>query len=183
MTLRIAMAQFDFPVGDVAGNAQRIGEMITYARDQFDADIVLFPELALSGYPPEDLLYRPSFLRDCELALDEVARTVEGIVANLDPHSAFLNAREYDEMRATTTGSYSGVGIEVSAEDGRVVVVTPAQRQRIARATRQHDLVTRHPPADLRQAHRKEPPGLLVADVCSVSNEKFYNYFEKLNKY
>ena len=81
MTLRIAMAQFDFPVGDVAGNAQRIGEMITYARDQFDADIVLFPELALSGYPPEDLLYRPSFLRDCQVALDGIAADVHGIVA------------------------------------------------------------------------------------------------------
>ena len=81
MTLRIAMAQFDFPVGDVAGNAQRIGEMITYARDQFDADIVLFPELALSGYPPEDLLYRPSFLRDCEQAMAQVAAAATGIVA------------------------------------------------------------------------------------------------------
>ena len=81
MTLRIAMAQFDFPVGDVAGNAQRIGEMVTYARDQFDADIVLFPELALSGYPPEDLLYRPSFLRDCEQAMAQVAAAATGIVA------------------------------------------------------------------------------------------------------
>ena len=65
-------------------------------------------------------------------AFDEAA--VEGIVANLDPHSAFLNAREYDEMRATTTGSYSGVGIEVSAEDGRVVVVTPIEGSPAARA-------------------------------------------------
>lgn len=81
MALRIALAQFDFPVGDVAGNAQRIIGMIAEARDVHRADIVVFPELAISGYPPEDLLYRPSFLRDCELALDEVARTVEGIVA------------------------------------------------------------------------------------------------------
>ncbi|MBS0224975.1 MAG: NAD+ synthase [Proteobacteria bacterium] len=79
--LRIALAQFDFPVGDVAGNAQRIIDRIAEARDTHRADIVVFPELAISGYPPEDLLYRPSFLRDCERALDEVARTVEGIVA------------------------------------------------------------------------------------------------------
>jgi carboxyl-terminal processing protease len=65
-------------------------------------------------------------------AFDEAA--VEGIVANLDPHSAFLDAREYDEMRATTTGSYSGVGIEVSAQDGRVVVVTPIEGSPAARA-------------------------------------------------
>jgi carboxyl-terminal processing protease len=55
------------------------------------------------------------------------AAAVQGIVANLDPHSAFLDAAEYDEMRAATTGSYTGVGIEVSAADGRVVVVTPIE--------------------------------------------------------
>ncbi len=80
-TLRIAMAQFDFPVGDVAGNRERIARMIAEARDEYAADIVLFPELALSGYPPEDLLYRPSFLRDCETALGEIAANVHGIVA------------------------------------------------------------------------------------------------------
>ena len=80
-TLRIAMAQFDFPVGDVAGNRDRIAGMIAAARDEYGADIVLFPELALSGYPPEDLLYRPSFLRECERAMSALAKTVEGIVA------------------------------------------------------------------------------------------------------
>ncbi|MBV2209494.1 MAG: NAD+ synthase [Thermomonas sp.] len=80
-TLRIAMAQFDFPVGDVAGNAARIAEMIAFARDEYSADIVLFPELALSGYPPEDLLYRPAFLRACEAAMLEVAKAATGVVA------------------------------------------------------------------------------------------------------
>ena len=81
MTLRIAMAQFDFPVGDVAGNATRIAEMIVDARDRLGADVVLFPELALSGYPPEDLLYRPSFLQDCDAALHGLALQAKGIVA------------------------------------------------------------------------------------------------------
>ncbi|TWG93254.1 NAD+ synthase (glutamine-hydrolysing) [Luteimonas sp. J16] len=80
-TLRIAMAQFDFPVGDVAGNTSRIAAMIAEARDEYGADVVLFPELAISGYPPEDLLMRPSFLADCEAALREVARAATGIVA------------------------------------------------------------------------------------------------------
>ena len=79
--LRVALAQFDFPVGDIAGNARRIGEAIAQARDAHGADLVLFPELALSGYPPEDLLIRPSFLRDCEAALAQVAAGVHGIVA------------------------------------------------------------------------------------------------------
>lgn len=77
-TLRIAMAQFDYPVGDVAGNSARIIEQIALARDEFGADLVLFPELALSGYPPEDLLMRPSFLADCHAAMEQVARAVSG---------------------------------------------------------------------------------------------------------
>lgn len=81
MTLRIALSQFDFPVGDVVGNADRIARMIVEARDAHGADIVLFPELALSGYPPEDLLLRPSFLRDCETALNDIAANVQGVVA------------------------------------------------------------------------------------------------------
>ena len=80
-SLRLAMAQFDFPVGAVARNAERIAKMIAEARDEFDADIVLFPELAISGYPPEDLLLRPSFLAACEAALHEVAKAATGIVA------------------------------------------------------------------------------------------------------
>jgi carboxyl-terminal processing protease len=65
-------------------------------------------------------------------AFDEAA--VRGVVSNLDPHSAFLDAAEYDEMRAATTGSYTGVGIEVSAQDGRVVVVTPIEGSPAAQA-------------------------------------------------
>ena len=67
-----------------------------------------------------------------ESAFDAAA--VKGIVANLDPHSAFLDAAEYDEMRAATTGSYTGVGIEVSTTDGRVVVVTPIEGSPAAQA-------------------------------------------------
>ncbi|WP_288729157.1 NAD+ synthase [uncultured Pseudoxanthomonas sp.] len=77
-TLRIAMAQFDYPVGDVAGNTRRIIEQIAIARDEYGADVVLFPELALSGYPPEDLLMRPSFLADCHRALAQVAQAATG---------------------------------------------------------------------------------------------------------
>ncbi len=79
--LRIAMAQFDFPVGDIAGNRERIRELILDAREELGADVVLFPELALSGYPPEDLLLRPAFLRECRAAIESLAAEVEGIVA------------------------------------------------------------------------------------------------------
>lgn len=79
--LRIAMAQFDFPVGAVAQNSDRIIELIAQARDELGADVVLFPELAVSGYPPEDLLLRPGFLAHCEQAIDRIAASVQGIVA------------------------------------------------------------------------------------------------------
>ncbi len=79
--LRIALAQFDFPVGDIAGNERRIAQMIAEARDEYGADVVVFPELAVCGYTPEDLLLRPSFLADCEAALQRIAAGVHGIVA------------------------------------------------------------------------------------------------------
>jgi len=50
---------------------------------------------------------------------------VDGMVASLDPHSAFLDAAEYEAMRVSTTGHYSGVGLEVAEQDGRIVVVSP----------------------------------------------------------
>lgn len=78
MTLRIALAQFDFPVGAVRANAERIAAMIAEARDECGADIVVFPELALCGYPPEDLLMRPRFLRDCAQAIEAVAKAATG---------------------------------------------------------------------------------------------------------
>ena len=79
--LRIALAQFDFPVGAVHQNAERIAALIAQARDEYGADVVVFPELALSGYPPEDLLLRPGFLADCEAAIERVATGVRDIVA------------------------------------------------------------------------------------------------------
>jgi NAD+ synthetase len=71
--LRIAVAQFNAHVGDLAGNAARILELAARARDG-GADVLLTPELGLSGYPPEDLLMRPDFYRACAEQLDAVAR-------------------------------------------------------------------------------------------------------------
>ncbi len=59
---------------------------------------------------------------------------VRGMVAGLDPHSAFLDADEYEEIRVSTTGNYSGVGIEVTLEGGRVIVVSPIEDTPAARA-------------------------------------------------
>ncbi len=71
--LNIALAQLNLTVGDFSGNASKI---IDAARDAHarGADILLTPELSLAGYPPEDLLLRPSFLQKCDAALLQLAR-------------------------------------------------------------------------------------------------------------
>jgi len=74
----LALAQINCTVGDLAGNASRILEAVDRARAG-GADLVLTPELSLCGYPPEDLLLRDGFLRDCRSALDRLAARVSGI--------------------------------------------------------------------------------------------------------
>jgi NAD+ synthase (glutamine-hydrolysing) len=78
--IRLALAQLNPVVGDVDGNAARIVARIEEARGE-GADLVLFPELALTGYPPEDLLLRPSFIRAAEEALAAIARETRDITA------------------------------------------------------------------------------------------------------
>ena len=78
--LRAALAQINPTVGDLAGNARRVAGYIERARDE-GAQLVVFPELCLTGYPPEDLLLKTHFLAAARAALEEVAAGVEGIVA------------------------------------------------------------------------------------------------------
>ncbi|MRD73735.1 NAD+ synthase [Rhodocyclus tenuis] len=73
MSLTLAIAQMNAVVGDLAGNAARIADFAARARAA-GASLVLTPELALSGYPPEDLLLRPDFLRACDHELDVLAQ-------------------------------------------------------------------------------------------------------------
>ena len=70
--VRIALAQFNTTVGDLAGNAQRIVDCAQRAHAA-GASLLLAPELALTGYPPEDLLLRPAFMQACALALADLA--------------------------------------------------------------------------------------------------------------
>ena len=78
--MRLALAQINSTVGDLDGNRERILARLTEAKDA-GADVVLFPELAVTGYPPEDLLLRPSFIRAAERSLSAIAREARGIVA------------------------------------------------------------------------------------------------------
>ncbi len=77
-TLRLALGQFNPTVGDIAGNTARIIELIDEARASH-ADLVAFPELAVTGYPPEDLLFKPSFLADNSAAVQRIAAASRGI--------------------------------------------------------------------------------------------------------
>ena len=83
-TLRIALAQVNATVGDIDGNAALIVESIEAARDA-GAALVALPELAVTGYPPEDLLLKPHFLAASARAVAEIAAAATGIVA-LDGH-------------------------------------------------------------------------------------------------
>ena len=78
--IRLALCQANLPVGDLAANVERIGQDVRAAR-QRGADLVLFPELALTGYPPEDLLLKPGFVREAAAGARALASEVTGIVA------------------------------------------------------------------------------------------------------
>ena len=77
--LRIALAQLNLLVGDVRGNLERVIAEARRARDELQADLVLFPELTLSGYPPEDLLFHRGLRRQIERALSELKTAVPEI--------------------------------------------------------------------------------------------------------
>ena len=78
--MRLALAQLDLTVGDLDGNREKATAAIADARTA-GAHLILFPELAITGYPPEDLLLRPGFLRAARAALEAVAAEATDIVA------------------------------------------------------------------------------------------------------
>ncbi len=78
--LRLALAQVNVRVGDVEGNVAKLRDWIDRGRDE-GAEVVVAPELAISGYPPEDLLLKEHFLGACAEGLQALARETEGVVA------------------------------------------------------------------------------------------------------
>ena len=90
--MRLALAQINTTVGDLDGNRERILARVAEAKEA-DADVVLFPELAVTGYPPEDLLLRPSFVQAAEESLALIARETRGVVAFVGtPHLGEVKA-------------------------------------------------------------------------------------------
>lgn len=93
--LRVALAQINATVGDIDGNAQKIAEGIERAKDVV-ADVVAFPEMAVTGYPPEDLLFKPRFVARSKEAIFELAKLVPSsliaIVGFADDEDGIFNA-------------------------------------------------------------------------------------------
>ncbi|CAM3586544.1 NAD+ synthase [Parendozoicomonas haliclonae] len=83
-TLRVALAQLNLLVGDIEGNARRIVEAAREAKTQHNADIIVFPELTLCGYPPEDLLLRPSLDLRIGQAMQDLAYASSSELSGLD---------------------------------------------------------------------------------------------------
>ena len=80
MSFRLGLAQINVTVGDIQGNVDRINQCLSRAIDQ-QIDLLIFPEMCICGYPPEDLLHKPKFLTDCEKALEQIS-----------PHALHLTA-------------------------------------------------------------------------------------------
>jgi NAD+ synthase (glutamine-hydrolysing) len=105
--MRVALAQINTTVGDLDGNRDRIVRRIAEARDA-GAELVVFPELAITGYPPEDLLLRPAFIRAAAEAADQVARAATDIVALVGaPHAE--DGRVYNACLVCADGAVQAV--------------------------------------------------------------------------
>jgi NAD+ synthase (glutamine-hydrolysing) len=102
-SLRIALAQADLLVGDVQGNAARVISLARQAREELAADLVMLPELALSGYPPEDLLFHRGFRRHIEAGLARVCREA-GEVAVLLGFPEYTRAGIYNSAALLAGG-------------------------------------------------------------------------------
>ena len=99
-SFRLALAQINTTVGDIPGNTAKILDYLERAR-QAHADLVAFPELAITGYPPEDLVLRPAFLKDNLAAMETVVAASRGIAVmvgfvSVDPDTANAAAVGYD---------------------------------------------------------------------------------------
>ena len=103
MLLRLAMVQMNAVVGDLEGNTRAICQWIREAK-KAKAEVVVFPELAVSGYPPEDLLLMPQYLRDIRRMRDRVARATTGVMAVVGSVAEPNDVKEKHRLLEGSTG-------------------------------------------------------------------------------
>ncbi len=101
--IKFTLAQINPTVGDLAGNLASLIRHCHAARDEFAGDVVIFPELAISGYPPEDLLLRHDFLAQCERNLLELCAAVRGITVIVG-HPLAENGKVYNALSVLHDG-------------------------------------------------------------------------------
>ena len=106
--IKLALAQVDCVVGAIDANVALIERTIAAARDTHAADLVLFPELAVAGYPPEDLLLRPGFVARCDAAMTVIAGSTKGIDAIVG-HPMERDGRLYNAATWFRDGGALGV--------------------------------------------------------------------------
>ena len=108
--IRIALAQINPIVGDLQGNVKKIISYIKNAR-ALKAEIIAFPELAVTGYPPEDLVLKPQFIKDNIDALNEVITASDGITAIvgfIERDNSLFNAAAVISNRRLIMHKYKG---------------------------------------------------------------------------
>ncbi len=105
--MKIAIAQVNATVGDLGGNVARIADFAERAR-RGGAGLVITPELALCGYPPEDLLLRDDFLASCDRALEDLAGRVQGITLVVG-HPRAVDGRRYNSASVLRDGNVVAV--------------------------------------------------------------------------
>ncbi len=101
--MRIALAQINATVGDIQGNEAKIARFLSDAKG-FKADLAVFPELALTGYPPEDLLFKPVFIRQNLSAVRRLASRTRGITAVIGFADRDRQGRLYNAAAIATEG-------------------------------------------------------------------------------
>ena len=106
--LKIALAQINVTVGDLTGNSLRIAQAIEAAAKS-KADVVVFPELAICGYPPEDLLLKPHFIQNNIKTIDALAKKVHGLCAIIGFVDSDAAGKIYNAAAFISDGSIKGV--------------------------------------------------------------------------
>ena len=109
--LRVALCQLNMVVGDLSGNVERVVNALGQAEES-EADLAVFPELAITGYPPEDLLLKPGFVADNQVALAKVAQATERCAAVV----GFVDERVdlYDSAAVCAGGEVRGIYYKVN---------------------------------------------------------------------
>lgn len=112
-TLKIVIAQLNLHVGNIRKNLQLHIKAAETARDQHHADLIVFPELSMTGYPPEDLLLRQSFISECTAALEEFMQRVHGIYCLVghpipSTHHLYQNHSLYNSCSMIYNGKVCG---------------------------------------------------------------------------